>query len=324
VVDRRAFVLGGVLALAPAFAEAQESRRRYRIGMLSPETPPPGLVEGLKERLSELGYVEGKTYVLEARSGGGNDERLGALADELVRARVDVIVAVNTPAAFAARKATTKIPIVITRVADPVRSGLVSSLSQPGGNITGISFLPDAVAGKRLQLLKEAIPGISHVAALWLGTNTGAELSVVAMEASATQLGVKVTRRPVMTADDLAGTLERAARDRAGAVVVIDDAFITQHRRLLVGLAAKHSLPVASLFPPVAEAGGFIAYGPDATVLYRRAGDYVERLLKGADPASLPIEQPTKFHLAINLKTAKILGLTIPPSLLLRVDQLIE
>ena len=324
MIDRRALILGGVLALGPRFGEAQESGRRHRIGLLSPELPPPGLVEGLRERLSELGYVEGKTYVLESRTAGGNDERLGVLADDLVRSRVDVIVAVNTPAALAAKKATRKIPIVITRVADPVRSGLVSSLSQPGGNITGITFLPDELAGKRLQLLKEAMPGIARVAALWLASNSGAEISVIAMEAASAQLGLKLVRRPVQARDDMARVLQLAAQDRAEAIIVVDDAFITQHRALLVGLAAKHSLAIASLFPPMAEAGGLMAYGPNASVLYRRAADYVDRILKGADPASLPIEQPTKFHLAINLKTAKALGLTIPPSLLLRADQVIE
>jgi putative tryptophan/tyrosine transport system substrate-binding protein len=295
----------------------------YRIGMLSPELPPPGLVEGFQERLRELGYTEA-TYVLDSRNAAGYLQRLGTLADDLVRAKVDVIVAVNTPAAHAAKRATTTIPIVMTRVADPVKSGLVSSMSQPGGNITGITFLPDELAGKRLQLLKDAIPGIVRVAAVWTGNNTGSELSVIAMQAASAHLGLKLVRIPIISPGDLPDAVQAAVRDRAEALIVVDDAFITKHRELLVGLATKHSLPVASLFPPVAEAGGLIAYGPNTSALYRRAADYVDKILKGAEPRTLPIEQPTKFHLAINLKTAKSLGVIIPPSLLARADQVIE
>ena len=233
-------------------------------------------------------------------------------------------MAVNTPAAHAAKKATTRIPIVITRVADPVKSGLVASLSQPGGNITGITFLPDELAGKRLQLLKEAMPGVARVAVLWSGNNTGADLSVIGMEAASSQLGLKLVRAPVVALADFPAAVQVAVRDRAEAIIVVDDAFVTQHRNLLLSLAMKHALPVASLFPPVAEAGGLIAYGPNTSVLYRRAADYVDKVLRGAEPRSLPIEQPTKFDLVINIKTAKALGLTIPPSLLLRADQVIE
>jgi putative tryptophan/tyrosine transport system substrate-binding protein len=231
---------------------------------------------------------------------------------------------VNTPAAHAAKKATVKIPIVITRVADPVTSGLVPSLSRPGGNITGMSFVPDELSGKRLQLLKETLPGISRVAALWSKDNVGATLIASAIQAASAHLGLKLLRVPVVGPSDFPGALQAAVRDRAEALIVVDDALITAHRTLLVGLATKHSLPVASLFPPVAEAGGLIAYGPSTPDLYRRAADYIDRILKGAEPRSLPIEQPTKFHLAVNLNAARALGLTIPQSLLLRADQLIE
>jgi putative tryptophan/tyrosine transport system substrate-binding protein len=323
-MDRRAF-LGALGMLAvPLGVAAQEARRLYRIGVLSPEKPPPGLLEGFKERLRELGYVEGKTFALESRNAEGSNERLSTLADDLVRSKVDAIVAINTPAAHAAKKATTTIPIVITRVADPVKSGLVASLSHPGGNITGITFLPDELASKRLQLLKEAIRGIARVAVLWARNNPGSDLSVTAMDGASAQLGLKLVRIPVTGPGELPGAFQAAIRERAEAVIVVDDAFITQHRRVIVDLASKQSLPVSSLFPPVAEAGGFIAYGPNTAVLYRRAADYVDRILKGAAPRALPIEQPTKFELVINLKTAKALGLTIPPALLQRADQVIE
>jgi putative ABC transport system substrate-binding protein len=291
--------------------------------MLSPEVPPPGLVDDFRDRLKELGYIKGRTFFLESRNAAGQHQRLSALAKELVASKVDVIVAINTPAAQAAKKATASIPIVITRVADPVKSGLVASMSEPGGNITGTTFLPDEISGKRLQLLKETIPGVAR-AVLWAADNPGSELSVLGMEVASAQLGLKLIRAPVAAPSDFLGVLRTAARQRAEAVIVVDDAFITRHRTLLVGVATAQSLPVASLFPSVVEAGGLIAYGPNTSVLYRRAADYVDRILKGAAPGSLPIEQPTKFHLAINLNTAKALGLTIPPSLLLRADQVIE
>jgi putative ABC transport system substrate-binding protein len=262
--------------------------------------------------------------VIESRHAGGKNERLAALADELIGLMVDVILAVNTPAAQAAKKATAAIPIVITRVADPVKSGLVPSISRPGGNITGLSFLPEALSAKQLQLLKEALPGVSRVAAMSYAGNPGAAIVVKGMEAASAQLGLQLLLVSVQNPGDFLGAFETVARNRAEALVVVDDAMVTRYRVEILRLAGKHSLPVISLYKPFVEAGGLIAYGASTLDMYRHAADYVDKILKGAKTADLPIEQPTKFELIINLKTAKALGLTIPPSLLARADQVIE
>jgi putative ABC transport system substrate-binding protein len=325
-MDRRRFLLtslAGALA-APLGAGAQQAGKVYRIGVLSPDSPPPGLFEAFQERLRELGYVEGKNIVIESRHAGGKNERLAALADELIGLMVDVILAVNTPAAQAAKKATAAIPIVITRVADPVKSGLVPSISRPGGNITGLSFLPEALSAKQLQLLKEALPGVSRVAAMSYAGNPGAAIVVKGMEAASAQLGLQLLLVSVQNPGDFLGAFETVARNRAEALVVVDDAMVTRYRVEILRLAGKHSLPVISLYKPFVEAGGLIAYGASTLDMYRHAADYVARILKGAKPAELPIEQPTKFELIINIRTAKALGLTIPPSLLARADQIIE
>jgi putative ABC transport system substrate-binding protein len=325
-MDRRRFLLtsvAGALA-APLVAEAQRPGKVHRIGVLSPDSPPPGLFEAFQERLRELGYLEGTNVTIESRHAGGKNERLAALADELVGLMVDVILAVNTPAAQAAKKATAAIPIVITRVADPVKSGLVPSISRPGGNITGLSFLPEALSAKQLQLLKEALPGVSRVAAMTYAGNPGAAIVVKGMEAASAGLGLQLLLLSVQNPGDFLAAFETAARNRAEALVVVDDAMVTRHRVEILRLAGAHSLPVISLYKPFVEAGGLIAYGASTRDMYRQAADYVDKILKGAKPADLPIGQPTKFELVINLKTAKALGLTIPPSLLARADQVIE
>ncbi|MGH7323729.1 MAG: ABC transporter substrate-binding protein [Candidatus Rokuibacteriota bacterium] len=318
-----AFAALGLLASSLG-SEAQQAGKVYRIGVLSHETPPPGIVELFRERLRELGYSEGKNVAIELRTADGKNERLATLAEDLIQFNVDVILAVNTPAALAAKKATTKIPIVITRVADPVKSGLVPSLSHPGGNVTGLSFVPDELSGKRLQLLKEVIPGIARVALLWSGDNPGATLIMKTMDAPGAQMGLRLVRVPVLGPSDFQDALRTAVRDGAQALIIVDDALVTRHRAQLVALATQHALPVVSLFPPVAEAGGLMAYGPSTPDMYRRAADFVDRILKGAKPGDLPIEQPTKFHLVVNLGAAKALRLTIPQSLLLRADHVID
>jgi putative tryptophan/tyrosine transport system substrate-binding protein len=325
-MDRRRFLLtplAGAIA-APLVAEGQQAGKVHRIGVLSPEAPPPGILEGFREGLHELGYVEGKTITIELRHSGGLNDRLAAMAEELVRLRVDAILAINTPAAQAAKKATPSIPIVITRVADPVRTGLVPSLSRPGGNITGLSFQPEELSGKRIELLKETLPGVSRVAALWYMGNPGATIVAKGLESSGVQLGIQILRLPVQSLNDYVGAFETAARGRAGALILVDDAFVTRHRSQILELAAKHSMPVFSLFMPFVEGGGLMAYGPNVRDMYRRAAHYVDKILKGARPADLPIEQPSKFELVINLKKARAMGLTIPPSLLARADQVIE
>jgi putative ABC transport system substrate-binding protein len=319
IVTLALMIVGAALA-----AEAGQAGRVYRIGVLSPEVLPPGLLENFQEGLRELGYVEGKNVAIEVRNAGGMNERLTSLADELVGLKVDTILAVNTPAAHAAKKATTTIPIVITRVADPVKSGLVASFSHPGGNLTGVTFMPDEVGVKQLQLLKEIIPSLSRVAALWYAENLGGTIVVREMEAAGRGLGIQLLRIPVRGPGEFIEAFDVARRGRADALVVNDDAFITKHRSHILDLARKHALPVAALYKEFPEAGGLLAYGASPPAIYRRAAQYVDRILKGANPRELPIEQPTKFDLVINLKSARALGLTIPPSVLLRADEIIQ
>jgi putative tryptophan/tyrosine transport system substrate-binding protein len=325
MMDRRYFTVVVAASLLPAPAlQAQQARRTYRIGILSPEIPPPGLLEEFRRGLGELGYVEGQNAKVELRNAGGENERLASLANDLVRLDVDVILAVNTPAAEAAKKATRTIPIVITRVADPVKTGLVASLSKPGGNVTGLSFMPDELSAKRLQLLKEAVPGLSRVAALWDARNAGATIVVRQLEPASSRLGLQLMHVAVQAPREFATAVQTASQAGVGAIVVVDDAFVTKYRIEIVDLAAKHRLPVVALFKPFAEAGALLAYGPSTPAMYRRAAHYVDRILKGAKPQDLPIEQPTTFELVINLKAARTLGVELPATLVGRADEVIE
>ena len=247
-MDRRLFLLSLLAGtfVTPLVVVGQQVV--YRIGILSPESPPPGLVEIFREGLRELGYVEGQTITMEFRNAEGNNDRLAALAEELVRLRVHVILAINTPAALAAKNATRTIPIVITRVADPVKSGLVPSLSRPGGNLTGVTFIPNELGAKQLQLLKEILPRLSRVVALWNADNPGAAIQIREMEPSALRLGIELLRLPVRGPSEFLAVFEAAARGRAEAVFINDDAFMTRHRVQILDLAAKHSLPVLTLY----------------------------------------------------------------------------
>jgi putative ABC transport system substrate-binding protein len=309
--------------LAAVVAEAQPGKMAPRIGVLAQDLQP-GLLETFRDELHNLGHVEGKDVVIEVRNAAGRSERLPALAEDLLRMRVVVIVAVNTPAAQAAKQATRTVPIVIMRVADPVRSGLISSLSHPAGNVTGLSFMPDELGAKGIQLLRETLPAISRVAALYQADNPGALIVVAETERRSAQLGLQFLRLPVRDPSELRATFQTATRARTEALFVMDDGAMTKHRGQILNLAARHSLPVVSIYRDFAEAGGLIAYGPSLPEVYRRAAHYVQRILKGEEPSRLPVEQPTKFDLVINLKTAKALGLTIPPSVLLRADDVIE
>jgi putative tryptophan/tyrosine transport system substrate-binding protein len=323
---RREFIalLIGTLVAWSHSALAQQTVKHYRIGILSPDLPPPGFLEAFRQGLGELGYVEGQDVAFEVRSAEGYSQRLAALANHLVELKVDVILAINTPSVQAARKASATIPIVMTRVADPVKSGLVSSLSRPGGNITGLSFRVDELSGKRLALLKEASPSVSRVAVLWFEPNPGADIAVGAIKAASRELGLQLLLLPVLGPADLIGAFEAATRGRVEALIVVDDVVATQHRVEILSLATAHSLAVVSQYKAFAEAGALLAYGPSTSAMYRRAAYYVDRILKGANVGDLPVEQPTKFDLVVNLKTAKALGLAIPPSLLARADEVIE
>ncbi len=325
-MKRREFIgLIGGAAVLPLTARAQQQARKfYRIGVLSPERLPPELLESFYQGLRELGYVEGQNIALEIRNAEGDGQRLAAFASELVGLKVDAILAVNTPAAQAAKKATAIIPIVISRLADPVKTGLVPNLFRPGGNITGVSFMSDELSAKRIGLLKEALPNVSRVAALWYEGNSGAALTVGEMRDPSRQLGLELVLLPVQGPATLVAAFETASNGLVEALIVVDDVVITRYRFDILDLAAKHSLPVVSLYKPFAEAGALIAYGPSTPAIYYRAAYYVGRILKGEYPGDLPVEQPSKFDLFINLKTAKALGLTIPPTLLARADEVIE
>jgi putative ABC transport system substrate-binding protein len=325
-MQRREFItlLGGAAVAWPLGARAQQAVKLYRIGILSPELPPPGFLEAFRQGLRELGYVEGQNIAFEVRSAEGYSQRLAPLANLLVELKVDVVLGINTPSVQAAKKASATIPIVMTRIADPVKSGLVTNLSRPGGNITGLSFMVDELSGKQLALLKEAFPSASRVAVLWYEPNPGADIAVGAIKAASRELGLQLLLLPVRGPADLIAAFQAAARGRVEALIVVDDVVTTQHRVEILNLAATHSLAVVSQYRAFAEAGALLAYGPNTSAMYRRAAYYVDRILKGANAGDLPVEQPIKFDLVINLKTAKALGVTIPPTLLARADEVIE
>jgi putative ABC transport system substrate-binding protein len=332
MMERRAFLAGSlVLLAAPLAVGAQQARRIAKIGILvtgsrgSPEAQM--LLRAFRQSLHERGYVEGQNIVIEYRWADGKIERFPALASELTRVSVEVIVASNTPAARAAQQATTTIPIVVPVMGDPIRDGLVTSLARPGGNITGTTFIGPELVPKRLALLKEALPTVSRVAALWhpgaYGERTMSDM-MKETEAAAQTQGVYLRRVAVQGAEELDRAFSAITGERVDALIVFPSPMLFTERRRIVGLATKHRLPSMSMAREFVELGGFMSYGASIPDLFRRAATYVDRILKGAKPADLPIEQPTKFELVINLKTAKALGLTIPQSVLLRADEVIQ
>jgi putative ABC transport system substrate-binding protein len=321
VIGRRAFLIGVAVLVQPLEGGAQ-SPTVYRVGVLAQDIQP-GLLETFRDELQRLGYVEGKSVRIAVRNAEGGSDRLPPLVDDLLRLKVDVIVAVNTPAAKAAQNATKTVPIVM-RVADPVRAGLVQSLAHPGANVTGVSFMPDVLGAKAIEALCQTLPAVSRVAALYKADNPGALLVVTETERRSAELGVRFERLPVRDAGALPEVFAAAGRAGAQAVFVMDDGAMTKLRGPFLQHAARRSLPVVSIYKDFAEAGGLFAYGPDLGHVYRRAAHFVARILKGTKPSELPVEQADTFHFVINLKTAKALGLTIPPSLLLRANQVIE
>jgi putative tryptophan/tyrosine transport system substrate-binding protein len=328
VLERRTLlgVIAGGLLAAPLAAEAQQAGKVARIGYLTSGsyTTAPHLVEAFLQGLRDLGYVEGQNIVIEQRYADGKAERLPGLAAELVNLKVDVIVASGTPAPLAAKNATKTIPIVMASAGDPVGTGLVASLARPGGNVTGQSTLTPELGRKRVQLVREVLPGVSRVAVLWNAANPYTVLLVREIEAAARALGVQVQSLEVRGPDDFENVLPAAISSRAGALIVVDDPLTVSRRMQIANFAARNRLPAMYGFKEFADAGGLIAFGANLPAMYRRVATYVDKILKGAKPADLPVEQPTKFDLVINLKAAKALGLTIPPSLLQRADQVIE
>jgi putative ABC transport system substrate-binding protein len=329
VTTRRAFIgtLAGGLLAAPRVLDAQPAGKVYRVGYLTASsiTANPRILEAFRQGLRDLGWVEGQNIVIEYRSAEGRFDRLPDLAAELIRIKVDLIVAAPAPPALAAKNATGTIPIVFIGAADPVGIGLVASLARPGGNVTGLSYgVGLSIFAKDLELLKEVVPKVRRVAVLSNPASPSQPLAITAVKDAAGSLGLQLQLVEARGPEEFDGAFAAMTRERAGALFVLQDPAFSPHRARLVDLAAKNRLPSILTQREDAEAGGLMSYGPRLSDLWRRAATYVDKILKGAKPADLPVEQPTKFELVVNLKTAKALGLTIPPSLLARADEVIQ
>jgi ABC-type uncharacterized transport system substrate-binding protein len=329
-MDRRRFLLtslAGVLA-APLGAGAQPVAKNARIGFLSPtsfsDPGNPRRLGALRQGLKDLGYVEGQNIAIESRWAEGKYDRLPGLAVELVRVKVDVIVTYAPPAIQAAKQATTTIPIVMAGIIDPVATGFVASLARPAGNITGLSLMAPELVTKQFEILKDVVPSVSRVAVLGNPANTGTAPQLRRAQDAARALELQLQPLEARGPGEIDVAFGAMTRERAGAAIILVDAMLLDHRKRIIDLAARRGLPAVYGLMDYADAGGLIAYASSDSDRFRRAAAFVDKILKGAKPADLPVEQPTRFELAINLKTAKALGLTIPPSLLLRADHVIE
>jgi putative ABC transport system substrate-binding protein len=319
------------LVLSPVFfalcspVEAQQQAKVPKVGYLSPAPATSSArFELLLREFRKLGYVEGKNIAFEFRSADNKIDRLPDAADELVRLKVDVLITPGTPTALAAKNATRTIPIVFAAVADPITAGLIDSMARPGGNITGFTEIPEGLAGKRLELLRETILKLSRVAVLWNPQNPGNAQQWKESQLPARELGLELHSMEVSSADKYESAFNEAAKARSDALAVTQLALATSNRKQIVDLAIMNRLPAIYPRGEFVESGGLMSYGPDETERYRRAAVFVDKILKGAKPADLPVEQPTKFELIINLKTAKQHGLTMPPIMLARADKMIK
>jgi putative ABC transport system substrate-binding protein len=323
MMKRRDFItlLGATATAWPLPARAQPSGKINRIGFLRVGAPPPSFIMPLQMALKDLGHVEGRNFVFEYGLATHVAE-LPALAADLVRRRVDVLVASGTPAVIPARNATTTIPVVFIAALDPVATGVVTSLARPGGNVTGLTAVFSDLTGKRLELLKEMLPSLTRVGLLSRPANPGHFQYVEQALMAARILRVELELMAVSSSDDFEAEFHRV--QGVGALIQIDDAMFTSHRDKLVELATRYRIPGAYGFREFVEIGGFVAVGPSYSDLYRRAGSYLDKILKGVKPADLPVEQASKFEFILNLKTAKALGLTIAPALVARADEVIE
>jgi ABC-type uncharacterized transport system substrate-binding protein len=327
MISRRVVLatMTGCLLGGPLVVSAQQTGKVYRIGFLwdSPAVWPHAL-EGFRRGLRDLGWVEGRNITIEYRWAEGRFDRLNDLAKELVQLKVDVIVAPTSIYAGAAKRATSTIPIVFASHADPIGSGHVASLARPGGNLTGVTIIMSETSAKSLEVLKEAVPGLSRVAVIWDPATPSHGPALNAVEVMGRALGLRLHTLPVRSAKEFDGAFTTIAQERAGGVLVLSTPLFMGGARQLAELAIKHRLP--SMFGPRehADTGGLLSYGPDRADLYRRAAAYVDKILRGAKPADLPVEQAAKLELVINLKTARAIGLTIPASVLLRAAEIIE
>jgi len=330
-VNRRRLIrlLGGTTAatlIASPSAWAQSSGKRRRIGFLGNSTAAleANLIEPFRDRLRALGYEEGRNIDIEYRWADGRYERFPDLISELLAAKVEVIVTAGTPAALAVKKATTTVPLVMVAVGDPVGTGLVTSLAHPGGNLTGLSSIAPDLEGKRLELLREIIPTVSHVAVFWNPVNPFHALSMTQARTAAEALHIRILPLGVRTAGELDGAFAAIHKEKPGALLILADRIFLHNRIGLMDFAAKEKLPSINAYRELVEAGGLMSFGPSYEDMHRRAAEYVDKILSGAKAGDLPIQLPTKFTLVVNLQAAKALGLTVPGTFLLRADQVIE
>jgi putative ABC transport system substrate-binding protein len=312
------------LLAVPLAAAAQPPGKVYRIGYLATTPPPAHLWDALLDGLRERGYSEGRNIVFERQFSEGNAERFPEFAAEMVQLRVDVIIAITTPAALAVKHATTTIPIVMTTAIDPVGAGLVASLARPGGNVTGNAILYAELSTKRLEFLKDVVPGLARVVVLWNAANPANASVWKETQAAAGALGLLLHSQDVRGPQDLEGAFARTAQAHPDALLVLDDALIAMHRQHIAEFVTQQHLPSVFAGREWVVAGGLMSYGPSLPDLFRRAATYVDKILKGVKPGDLPMEQPMKFELVINLKTAKALGITIPPIVLFQADEVIQ
>ena len=323
---RRALVFALIVSTLPLNLAAEQPRKLPRLCFMTfdPGSTQSNRFSAFFERLRDLGHVDGKTITVDYLSAEGQGDRFPALAAECLRLKADIIAVTTTPAAKASKDATRTLPIVMVPLGDPVATGLVASLARPGGNITGLTFMASGLSAKRLELLKEAVPRISRVLVLSYLTDPIAPPQVQELEQAARTLGVTLLVEDIRTADDIPAAFDAGVRGHAEGLLTTSESILIVQRKRVVELAAQHRLPAVYPFRAMVEAGGLMAYDSFTPDLVGRAATYVDRILKGAKPADLPIEQPTKIELLVNLKTAKLLGLTMPQPLLLRADQIVE
>ena len=326
IVKGIGFIITLGILLGSLAAHAQQTGNVYRIGFLGNSTAAleANLVGPFREGLRDLGYVEGRNVLIEYRWAEGKYDRFPALIGELLALKVAVIVTAGTPATLAVKKATTSVPVVMTAVGDPVGTGIVPSLSHPGGNITGLTAISTEMDAKRLELLREVVPSVSYIALLW---NAGSPLQVLAekqVQAAAQVLRMRVLSLGVKTEEEIKSALAVMARERPDALLVLADRLLLHHRALIMDFATRHRLPGVHAYRELVEAGGLMSFGPSYADMHKRAAYFVDRILKGAKPGDLPVERPRTFELVINLKVARALGLTIPQSVLLRGTEIIQ